>query len=139
MVRQIPPEVSTVFDRYPNALRKKLMSLRQLILTTAAKIPDVGAVEETLKWGEPSYLVKGGTTIRINARNDQPNQYAIYFHCKTRLVETFKVLYGDTFRYEGNRAIIFNVDDEVPIEVLEHCISLSLTYHQRKKLPLLGA
>ena len=139
MAKPIPPDVNEVFERYPGPLRNKLILLRELILTTAAQLHDVGDVVETLKWGEPSYLVKDGSTIRINARNAQPNQYAIYFHCKTRLVDTFKVLYGDTFRYEGNRAIIFNVDDEIPIAALEHCISLSLTYHQRKKLPLLGA
>ena len=139
MARPIPPEVSAVFDHYPKALRLKLLALRKLILTTAAQMHDVGEVEETLKWGEPSYLVKGGSTIRINARTDQKNEYAMYFHCKTRLVDTFRVLYADTFQYEGNRAIIFNVDDAIPIEALQHCISLSLTYHQRKNLPLLGA
>jgi hypothetical protein len=62
----------------------------------------------------------------------------MYFHCKTRLVDTFKVLYADSFHFEGNRAIIFNVDDKIPIEALKHCITLSLTYHHRKNLPLLG-
>ena len=139
MARQMPPEVKAVFDRYPNALRQKLLALRKLILTTAAHMREVGDIEETLKWGEPSYLAKGGSTIRINARTDQADQYAMYFHCKTRLVDTFKVLYGNIFQYEGNRAIIFNVEDEIPIEALTHCVSLSLSYHRRKNLPLLGA
>jgi hypothetical protein len=69
----------------------------------------------------------------------KPTQYALYFHCQTRLVDTFKELYGQRFRYEGNRAIIFHQDDTVPVAELKHCITLTLTYHRRKHLPLLGA
>jgi hypothetical protein len=98
----------------------------------------VGPVEETLKWGEPSYITKSGSTIRIDWKKPSPHQYAMYFNCNTRLVETFKELYSDTFNYEGNRAIVFDEDDEIPIDELKQCISASLTYHARKHLPLLG-
>lgn len=66
------------------------------------------------------------------------NQYAMYFHCKTKLVDTFKELYKDKFTFEGNRAIVFNINDKVSVNELKHCISLSLTYHKIKHLPLLG-
>jgi len=36
----------------------------------------------------------------------KPNQYALYFHCKTTLVDTFKELYSDVLTFEGNRAIV---------------------------------
>lgn len=62
----------------------------------------------------------------------------MYFHCKTKLVDTFKELYQDVFKFEGNRAIIFNEADEIPIKELKHCIALSLTHHNRKHLPMLG-
>jgi hypothetical protein len=54
------------------------------------------------------------------------------------LVITFKELFGDTFRYENNRAIIFNFNDEVPVDELKICIRLALTYHSVKDKPLLG-
>ena len=38
-------------------------------------------LEETLKWGEPSYLVKKGSTIRMDWKSKAPNQYAMYFKC----------------------------------------------------------
>jgi len=60
------------------------------------------------------------------------------FHCRTRLVDTFKELYRDIFKYEGNRAIVIDEDDEIATNELKHCISLSLTYHRRKHLPVLG-
>jgi len=132
-------QVAEVFRNYPQHMRQKLMFLRQLVLDTASECKVVGMLEETLKWGEPSYLVKRGSTIRMDWKSSVPDQYAMYFHCKTKLIDTFKVLYGNVLRFEGNRAIVFHQDDEIPIDEVKHCILLSLTYHDRKHLPMLGA
>lgn len=132
------PEVAIIFNKYPERIREKLMHLRQLVLDTASETEGVSSVEETLKWGEPSYVANGGSTIRIDWKESKPGQYAMYFHCKTKLVDTFKELYKDKFTFEGNRAIIFSEHDEIPIVELKHCISLSLTYHHIKHLPMLG-
>jgi hypothetical protein len=131
-------EVAKVFNTYPEHIQPKLMRLRQLVLDTAAESADVGALEETLRWGEPSYLTKSGSTVRMDWKRSTPDQYALYFNCKTRLVDTFKELYGDQLRFEGNRALVFHQDEEVPIDEVKHCIFLSLTYHGRKHLPMLG-
>ncbi len=132
-------EVAGVFKAYPEQMRKNLMFLRQLVLDTASETNGVGVVEETLKWGEPSYVTKGGSTVRINWKNSNPHQYGIYFICSTKLVDTFKELYRDIFNFEGSRAILFHETDEIPVDELKDCISLALTYHSRKHLPLLGA
>ena len=132
-------EVLAVFNSYPDSIREKLMYLRRLLLETALETHGVSSLEETLKWGEPSYLTKNGSTIRVGWKKSKPNQYALYFHCKTKLVDTFKDLYSGLFKFEGNRAIVFNENDEISINELKHCISLSLTYHRVKHLPKLGA
>jgi len=74
----------------------------------------------------------------MNWKNSTPDQYAIYFHCKTKLVDTFKELYGGKLKFEGNMTIVFHQNDEIPIDEVKHCIFLSLTYHSRKHLPMLG-
>ncbi|MGB5278925.1 MAG: DUF1801 domain-containing protein [Gammaproteobacteria bacterium] len=130
--------VSDMFESYPKDMREKLLLLRRLILDTASETEGVGTVEETLKWGEPSYVTKSGSTIRMGWTESRPTQYAMYFHCKTKLVDTFKEIYRDKFKFEGNRAIVFDGHDEIPVDELKHCILLSLTYHSRKHLPLLG-
>lgn len=130
--------VAEKFHNYPQPMRQKLIFLRQLILDTASEIEGTDKLEETLKWGEPSYLTKGGSTIRIDWKESKPKQYAMYFHCKTKLVDVFKEIYRGAFNFENNRAIIFDEDDEIPVEELKHCIFLSLTYHSRKHLPMLG-
>jgi hypothetical protein len=63
------PAVDAVFGAYPKPIKAKLLALRQLIFDTAKTTKGVGALEETLKWGQPSYLTtktKSGSTIRID-------------------------------------------------------------------------
>ena len=130
-------QVKDVFEGYPQAYAKKLLFLRELIFKVASEMGGE-ALDETLKWGEPSYLTNNGSTIRLAWRRSYPQQYAILFNCKTSLIETFKEVYGDIFSYEGNRAIVFGHNDDVPINALTHCIELSLYYKRIKHLPLLG-
>lgn len=132
------PVVRLAFQRYPPEACKKLLLLRQLVLDTAAAIPEVGEVAEVLKWGEPSYISRIGSAIRMDWKASNPDCYSLYFNCKTILVETFEELYPGLFHCQGNRAIVFALNSEIPINPLCHCISLALTYKQRKHLPLLG-
>lgn len=128
-------EAAKVFRAYPPKLRGKLAALRQLILKTAASTKGVGRLEETLKWGQPSYLTsetKSGSTVRIDRVKASDEQYAVYFHCQTDLVSTFRELYPKKFEYSGNRAIILEASKKPDEKALAHCIALSLTYHARK-------
>ena len=138
----LDPAVEAAFDAYLKPLKPKLLALRRLILDTAKATRGVGALEETLKWGQPSYLTpetKSGSTIRIDRIKSAAGQYAMYFHCQTNLVETFRELYPDEFSYGGNRCIILNAVDDVPEPALRHCVALALTYHlNRRKKPAQG-
>lgn len=133
------PEVEAVFENYPEPIREKMLSLRRVVFETAAETDGVGTVKETLRWGEPSYITDGGTTVRMDWKPSDPDQYALYFHCQTAVVDTCKEVYGDVLRCEDNRAIVFDEDQELPVEEVKHCLSMALTYHDRKHLPLLGA
>lgn len=130
--------VEPQFAAYPDAIRPRMKTLRQLIVETAEEIESINEIEETLKWGEPSFLVKKGSTVRIDWKEKAPDQYAVYFKCTSKLVPTFREVFGDTFQYEKNRAIVFSVDEEVPVKELKACVALALTYHRVKHLPLLG-
>lgn len=132
------PKAKAKFEKYPAAIQPKLNHLRGLILDTAKSIDSITKLEETLKWGEPSYLVKNGSTIRIDWKEKHPNQYAMYFKCTSKLVATFKEVYGNTFEYEKHRAIVFQLEDQIPTQQLKECIELALTYHRIKHLPRLG-
>jgi Domain of unknown function (DU1801) len=128
--------VGRVFSAYPKPVRAKLLALRRLIFQTARVTKGVGRIEETLKWGQPSYLTpdtKSGSTIRIDRVKSTANQYAVYFHCQTDLVETFRELYPTELSYGGNRCILLDAAQKLPEPELRHCVALALTYHLKKR------
>ncbi len=129
------PQVNAVFESYPKHVRAKLEFLRHLIIDTALATEGVGRVEETLKWGQPSYVTmtsKSGSTIRIDRVKSDHDKYAMYFHCQTNLVATFRQMYPSELTYGGNRSILFDVNDKIDEAALRHCILLALTYRLRK-------
>ncbi|MEM9529096.1 MAG: DUF1801 domain-containing protein [Bacteroidota bacterium] len=132
------PRVNPVFQNYPAEIKSKMEFLRSLVLETAEETETVKGLEETLKWGEPSYLTKYGSTIRMDWKEKNPEQYCLYFKCTSKLVPTFREVYGDLFTYENNRALIFAQDADLPVEELKECIRMGLEYHKLKHLPLLG-
>jgi hypothetical protein len=128
--------VKATFSAYPKPLKAKLLALRRLIFDTARTTQGVGTLEETLKWGQPSYLTPetgSGTTVRIDQVKSTAGQYAVYFHCQTDLVETFRGLYPTKLNFGGNRCILLSAADDVPEAALRHCIGLALTYHLNKR------
>jgi hypothetical protein len=132
------PLVIEKFDSYPIEIKKKLNYLRDLILKTASEIDKIQEIEETLKWEEPSYIVKKGSTFRMDWKPKSPNQYALYFNCNTSLVATFKIVFGNLLKYEKNRAILFDLDEKVPEKEIKACIKVALQYHSLKDKPFLG-
>jgi hypothetical protein len=128
--------VAAVFESYPAGTRKSLLTIRKLIFDTAKRTPGVGNITETLKWGQPSYLTtetKSGSIIRIDTLKLKPGSFAIYVHCQTTLIDSFKARFGDAFNYDGNRAIIFSETQCIPEEKVSECIALALTYHLAKR------
>ena len=135
-------DVAAVFAAYPRDVKEKLLRLRELIFEVAAQTDGVGELEETLKWGQPSYLTtqsKSGSLIRIDRLHADADAdadadgYAMYFHCQTTLVDTFKERYPDQFKFGGNRSLIFRTNHAIPFAPLRACIALALTYHRDKK------
>ena len=133
--------VERVFQSYPSEIKEKLLGLRELVFHVAEKTNGVGELTETLKWGQPSYLTLSsgsGSTMRIDClktkQGDCLDKYAIFFHCQTNLIETFKVLFPTQFTYQGNRSIVFDLNDKILIKELSYCIELGLTYHLNKKI-----
>lgn len=130
----MPPNVAEVFDTYPAAARVKAMEIRGIIFATA-KAEATTPLTETLKWGQPSYLTPPniGSTIRLGWSSKSPTQISVYFICTTHLVDRFREIYPDTFEYEGNRVIHFDITANIPEKELAHCFAMALTYHKNKR------
>lgn len=130
------PTVAMVFAAYPPTARTRLLALRRLIFTTAKSTPGAGTLEETLRWGEPTYLTTqsgSGTMIRIDWKKARPERYEMNFHCQTSLIATFRRLYPHELQYVGNRSIILALSTPVPAKPLRECIRMALTYRLASK------
>lgn len=132
------PAFESKIANYPDFVRDKMQFLREVVIETAEEIPEINHLEETLKWGEPSFVTKTGSTLRMDWKKKTPDQYQMYFKCTSRLVETFKLIFRDFFEYEKNRAIIFQLDQEIPLTELKQCIKATLMYHKVKNDITLG-
>lgn len=130
--------VTRLINAYPKVVQTRLFELRKVIFETASELEITDHLEETLKWGEPAYVSKTGSTLRFDWKEKSALQYSLYFNCKTTLLDTIKERYGKLFEYRGNRELILNIDCPLPIDEIKKCIELSLTYHSIKHLPLLG-
>lgn len=124
----MPPDVRAVFAACPPPARALLLDVRALIFRTAASHTGVGPLTESLKWGEPSYASKAGTPVRLGWKPSTPDTVKLLVHCQTDLVPRWRELYGETFRFEGNRAILLDVKVPLPAGELAHCIAMALTY-----------
>jgi hypothetical protein len=133
MGQKMPAEVGAVFATFPGPVRELLADVRETILKLAAETPGVGRITETLKWGQPAYLTAetgSGSTVRLGQIKGEPGHAAVFFICHTHLVDRFREMMPDAFRYEGDRAILLPIGSPVP-EALGLCLGMALTYHRR--------
>ncbi len=129
-----PPGVRSALDACPAAARAAVTALRALIIETAADLPEVGPLTETLKWGQPAYLTqqtKSGTTIRLGWGEDG-RSISLFVHCQTSLIDEWRERYGDDLASFGTREVSIPTGSPLPRAPLKHCISMALTYHSRK-------
>lgn len=128
------PEIGQVFAKYQNPCKQALETIRQWIFEIAASHDEIGQIEECLKWGEPSYVChspKSGTTLRLSQLKSNPNEYGLFVHCQTTLIEEFRVVYPD-FKYDKNRGVMFDSRQPMQTDAIKQFIFLALTYHSRK-------
>lgn len=128
-------KVLALLETYPDDVRDALLHLRTLILETARENSAVGTVEETLKWGQPSYLTvrpKTGTTIRIDRDKSDAGDIALYVNCQSSLVSDWRGLFPE-ITFGGDRSVHFPLDAPLPERELRQMITMALTYHLKKR------
>lgn len=129
----IPSPVLAAYEVIAPTPRETLLDVREMIFEVAGEAFHIGTIEETLRWGEPAYITnmkKTGSTLRlgIEKTTDMP---ALFFNCKTTLVEEFRQQFGRSLTYVKNRAVILDGEGEQYKAALKICIAAALTYHLR--------
>lgn len=123
------PAIKAAFDAFDPNQRTALLALRDLIFDTAASLP-VGRIEESLKWGQPSYATPdthAATPIRLAVTKSA--DIAILTHCQSTAMSDFRALAPPDMRFDGNRALLVDPKDAVAIRDITPLIRGALTYH----------
>lgn len=117
----------------PPDARNALFSLRDII-RAAAEASGTAPLEESLKWGQPSFAPtkRKGTPIRLSWSQKAPDRVEMLVHCQTTLVEAWRHKFGDLFAYSGTRAVHIPLGAPLPEEALHIMAVMALTYHLRK-------
>lgn len=105
--------------------------------TSALSLDHGGRLIESPQGAEPAYLTslsRSGSTIRLGWKSARPTMVAMYFHCRTGLIETFRTVLPGAFTYDGQRAILLGSHDSFDRAALAMCIAASLRHHiERRK------
>lgn len=129
----LPDDIAATIEAWPKAAQVRFAALREALHDVAARA-DIGEVTETLKWGQPSWLPakpRIGSTLRCGWHASDPDRFSLYVHCQTTLAETMRTLYPTAFDYDGQRALRMALAAPTPMEAMEHCALLTLTYHRK--------
>lgn len=127
-------QIESVFARYEPEVQACLRKLRAIIFDVAEE-ENAGPLEETLKWGQPSYLTnrsKAGTTVRIDADQSNGGRVALYVNCQTSLVGEWRERFDD-FSFGGNRSVHLASLEDIDRTEVRMMIADALTYHRRKR------
>lgn len=128
-------DVAAAFDAFPVRARGRLLEVRAQIFRVAGTLDRVGALTEGLRWGQPAYLTAAsgsGSTIRLGLSGGHEPGAAVFFNCRTELIEMFRDRFPGAFRYEKSRAILLDAPGPLPDAPLSICLGLALTYRQRR-------
>ena len=131
MSQPLPEGVADRFADSPAEVCDILLRLRDLIFEVAEEIPEVGELEESLKWGEPAYRPRNGvgTTVRFDWKERDPDHIAVLVHCQTTLIERWRARFPRAFEFEGSRAARFRWREPLPEHEIRQCLADALTYH----------
>ena len=124
------PEIQAAYDAFPPEVQSGAMALRALIYETAKGISGLPAPTECLRWGQPSYITPIGSALRIGI--PKSGGFALYAHCQSTIISQFAQGFGADFQIEGNRAVLFQSQDDIQPEKLRLMIGHALTYKRKK-------
>lgn len=117
------------FMQFQGTQGEGLWQLREMIFDAADSDSRIGLLSEQLRWADPGYIIeatRAGSTVRLGLFGK--HKIAIFFHCRTTLVASFRDMYADQLEFSKNRAVIIDPDRMPDRNILSHCVQMSLTY-----------
>lgn len=121
--------VAKAFDDFEPKVGAALLELRELVFVVAAEIDRLAGVEESLKWGQPSYAPKPKTGTPIRLGLTKSGDPTLLVHCQTSLVADLEADNAHGLRTTDNRAVILPEHGVMDHPGLRGFVRAALTYH----------
>lgn len=132
------PRFIETLQSFPDEVQGKMEVLRELVHEIAQEEELVTELEETLRWGEPTFISNVGTSLRMGWSDKRPDQYGLFVQCSSLVIPTIRAVHADALRYDKNRGVLFQNEEDLPLDLLRPMIHAALVYKKVKKLPMLG-
>lgn len=130
-----PAPLLDQFASWSEPAQKAAWDCRTLFHDIAAENA-LGALDESLKWGQPSWRPKRlrtGSTLRMSWSPASPDRLALFVDCKTDLAARMQEIYPDLPANDGRRALAVDLRAELPRQALAHLAQMTFTYHLKKR------
>ncbi|GHA59542.1 hypothetical protein GCM10008927_26370 [Amylibacter ulvae] len=124
------PQIEQAYASFPENVHEGANRLRDLILTTGAQLADVDNITECLRWGQPSYISPIGTALRIGV--PKSGGFGLFTHCQSNVISNFTQTFGPDFRFDGNRGVLFETENDIQPDKLRLMIEHALTYKLKR-------
>jgi len=129
MSPEMTQELRDAFQSFDANTRGPLEVARKIILETASELDQIDQMDESLKWGQPSYAPtpKTGTPIRLGVtKSGEPT---LFVHCQTTLVSDLEADNAHGLQTIDNRAVVLPKTDLNAHQGLRNFVKAALTYH----------
>lgn len=129
-LQDLPATIAPAFDLPDSTAREGMLRLREMILGVAADLPEIGRISEELRWGQPAYLTPetgAGSSLRIGTH--KAARFAMFVHCRSRLILEYLEIFPGLDRIEGTRAVLFDTVEQIDPERHGLLARRALTYH----------
>ncbi|MEM7520466.1 MAG: hypothetical protein AAF307_05460 [Pseudomonadota bacterium] len=126
-----PDTVLTRLRSWPDAARAAFQTCRAIFHAVADEAK-LGALEESLKWGQPAWRPKRprtGATLRMSWDPATPEHLLLFVDCKTDLAARMQHLYPDLPVNDGRRQMAVSLEQALPSQALRHLAEMTFAYH----------
>lgn len=130
-----PSPLLSKVARWPEPAQQALWHCRS-VFHKVADDADVGALDETLKWGQPSWRPtkpRTGSTLRMDWNPKFPDRLSLFVDCKTDLAARMKDMYPNLPENDGQRHLAIDLTAPLPDQAIAHLADLTFTYHRAKR------
>ncbi|MFT6674686.1 MAG: hypothetical protein ACJAVM_000869 [Sulfitobacter sp.] len=137
-MKHAPAPLLTLIAKWPGPAQQGLWACRAIFHDVAAQA-GIGVLEESLKWGQPSWRPqrpRTGSTLRISWDAATPQILPLFVDCKTDLAARMQTLYPDLAANDGRRRIGFDLHGALPAQAIAHLAQMTFCYHLKR--PAIG-